>query len=177
MWPTHPGRVGAALCRCCCSGQRAHLARLLSLGRTPGRVLNITARRAVPTLQPWHAPKRYPGLRAAHSATRKPPHLMLAGGSLRSPPAPPPAAACRPARGVAAGTVCAIMQGQAAPLARRHSRPCIIAQPVPYRGPGRTSPIGQRARCRSRLIAGPTWWGQANRPCNGPGPVGPARII
>lgn len=48
------------------------------------------------------------------------------------------------------------MQGQAAPMARRRCRPCIIAQPVPYRGPGRTSPVGQRARCRSRLIAGPT---------------------
>lgn len=41
-------------------------------------------------------------------------------------------------------------------MARRQSRPCIITQPVPYRGPGRTSPVGQRARCRSRLIAGPT---------------------
>ena len=162
----HPGRVGAALCRCCYAGQRAHLARLLSLGRTPGRVLNITARRAVPTLQPWHAAKRYPGLRAAHSATRSPPRLMLAGGSLRSPPAPPSAAACRPARGVAAGTVCAIMQGQAAPLARRRCRPCIIAHPVPYRGHGRTSPVGQRARCRSRLVAGPPPGGA--RP---PGPV------
>lgn len=81
---------------------------------------------------------------------------MLAGGSLRSPPAPPTAAACRPARGVAAGTVCRQMQGQAAPMARRHSRPCILRPPVPYRGPGRTSPVGQRARCRSRLIAGPT---------------------
>lgn len=41
-------------------------------------------------------------------------------------------------------------------MARRHSRPCIFPQPVPYRGPGRTSPVGQRARCRSRLVAGPT---------------------
>lgn len=110
----------------------------------------------MPTLQPWHAAKRYPGLRAAHSAARSPPRSMLAGGSLRSPPAPPSAAACRPARGVAAGTACAIMQGQAAPMARRQSRPCIIAQPVPYRGHGHTSPIGQRARRRSRLVAGPT---------------------
>lgn len=100
--------------------------------------------------------QRCPGLRVAHSAARSPPRLMLAGGSLRSPPAPPAAAACRPARGVAAGTVCAIMQGQAAPMARRRCRPCIIAQPVPYRGHGRTSPYGQRARCRSRLVAGPT---------------------
>lgn len=153
---SHPGRVGAALCRCLYAGQRAHLARLLSLGRTPGRVLIITARRAVPTLQPWHAAKRYPGLRVAHSAARSPPRLMLAGGSLRSPPAPPAAAAYRPARGVAAGTACAIMQGQAAPMARRRCRPCIIAQPVPYRGHGRTSPVGQRARRRSRLVAGPT---------------------
>lgn len=110
----------------------------------------------MPTLQPWHAAKRYPGLRVAHSAARSPPRLMLAGGSLRSPPAPPSAAACRPARGVAAGTVCVTMQGQAAPLARRRCRPCIVPHPVPYRGHGRTSPVGQRARCRSRLVAGPT---------------------
>lgn len=110
----------------------------------------------MPTLQPWHAAKRYPGLRVAHSAARSPPRLMLAGGSLRSPPAPPAAAACRPARGVAAGTVCVTMQGQAAPLARRRCRPCIVPHPVPYRGHGRTSPVGQRARCRSRLVAGPT---------------------
>lgn len=110
----------------------------------------------MPTLQPWHAAQRCPGSRAAHSAARSPPRLMLAGGSLRSPPAPPTAAACRPARGVAAGTVCRQMQGQAAPMARRPSRPCILRPPVPYRGPGRTSPAGQRARCRSRLVAGPT---------------------
>lgn len=91
--------------------------------------------------------------------------LLLAGGSLRSPPAPPTAAACRPARGVAAGTVCATMQGQAAPVARRRCRPCIVPQPVPYRGHGRTSPVGQRARRRSRLVAGPT--------LVGPGPPGP----
>lgn len=41
----------------------------------------------MPTLQPWHAPTRYPGLRAAHSATRKPPRLMLAGGSRTAQPA------------------------------------------------------------------------------------------
>ena len=43
------------------------------LAHTPGRVLNITARRAVPPLQPRHAPTRYPGSRAAHSAARSPP--------------------------------------------------------------------------------------------------------
>ena len=128
---------------------------------------------AVPWAHPWACAQHHGAPRRAHVAAearcQKVPRfagraqrgpqttpLLLAGGSLRSPPAPPPAAAYRPARGVAAGTVCAIMQGQAAPMARRHSRPCIIAQPVPYRGPGRTSPVGQRARCRSRLIAGPT---------------------
>lgn len=128
---------------------------------------------AVPWAHPWAGAQHHGAPRRAHVAavarSQKVPRfagraqrgpqttpLLLAGGSLRSPPAPPPAAAYRPARGVAAGTACAIMQGQAAPMARRHSRPCIIAQPVPYRGPGRTSPVGQRARCRSRLIAGPT---------------------
>ena len=128
---------------------------------------------AVPWAHPWAGAQHHGAPRRAHVAAearcQKVPRfagraqrgpqttpLLLAGGSLRSPPAPPTAAACRPARGVAAGTVCAIMQGQAAPMARRRCRPCIIAQPVPYRGPGRTSPVGQRARCRSRLIAGPT---------------------
>ena len=128
---------------------------------------------AVPWAHPWAGAQHHGAPRRAHVAAvarcQKVPRfagraqrgpqttpLLLAGGSLRSPPAPPPAAACRPARGVAAGTACAIMQGQAAPMTRRHSRPCIIAQPVPYRGPGRTSPVGQRARCRSRLVAGPT---------------------
>ena len=128
---------------------------------------------AVPWAHPWAGAQHHGAPRRAHVAAKARSHkvprfagraqrgpqttpLLLAGGSLRSPPAPPPAAAYRPARGVAAGTVCAIMQGQAAPMARRQCRPCIIAQPVPYRGPGRTSPVGQRARCRSRLIAGPT---------------------
>lgn len=114
---------------------------------------------------PPHAAQRYPGLRAAHCATRSPPRVMLAGGSLRSPPAPPSAAACRPARGVAAGTVCATMQGQAAPMARRRCRPCIVPQPVPYRGPGAQALSGSAPVPVSRPVAGPT--------LVGPGPPGP----
>lgn len=137
---------------------------------------------AVPWAHPWAGARHHGAPRRAHvppvARCQKVPRLagraqrdplatplLLAGGSLRSPPAPPPAAACRPARGVAAGTVCATMQGQAAPMARRRCRPCIVPQPVPYRGHGRTSPAGQRARRRSRLVAGPT--------LVGPGPPGP----
>lgn len=135
------------------------------LGAPPGGCSPSRRAAPCPRCSRGTLPKRYPGLRAALRATRSPPRVLLAGGSLRSPPAPPTAAACRPARGVAAGTVCATMQGQAAPMARRRCRPCIVPHPVPYRGHGRTSPVGQRARRRSRLVAGPT--------LVGPGPPGP----
>lgn len=151
--------IRAALARPCVAADARASGRTLRACCPLGAPLGVcsTSRRAAPCPRCSRGtlPKvpRFAG-RAQRGPQTTP--LLLAGGSLRSPPAPPPAAAYRPARGVAAGTACAIMQGQAAPMARRQSRPCIIAQPVPYRGPGRTSPIGQRARCRSRLIAGPT---------------------
>ena len=172
--------IRAALARPCVAADARASGRTLRACCPLGAPLGgcSTSRRAAPCPRCSRGtlPKRYPGLRVAHSAARKP-TLLLAGGSLRSPPAPPPAAAYRPARGVAAGTVCAIMQGQAAPMARRHCRPLHYRAAGAYRGPGRTSPVGQRARCRSRLIAGPTLVGPGHRPHNGPGPVGPARII
>ena len=163
--------IRAALARPCVAADARASGRTLRACCPLGAPLGgcSTSRRAAPCPRCSRGtlPKGTPvcGSRTARPAN----HPVLAGGSLRSPPAPPPAAAYRPARGVAAGTVCAIMQGQAAPMARRHCRPCIIAQPVPYRGPGRTSPVGQRAAAARGLSLAPPWWGQATGPITGLG--------
>ena len=145
----------------------------------------------VPWAHPWAGAQHHGAPRRAHVAAearcQKVPRfagraqrgpqttpLLLAGGSLRSPPAPPPAAAYRPARGVAAGTVCAIMQrasradGAAAlpPLHYRAAgalsrprahKPCRAARPLPLaayrwphlggaRPPGPVTGLGRLAR-------------------------------
>ena len=129
----------------------------------------------MPTLQPRHAPKRYPGLRAAHSATRKPPRLMLAGGSRTAQPAsatsggglsacargcrwhslPPNARASR-ADGAAAQPPLHFAAAGALSRPRAH-KPCRAARPLPLaayrwphlggaRPPGPVTGLGRLAR-------------------------------
>ena len=119
--------------------------------------------------------QRYPGLRAAHSATRKPPRLMLAGGSRTAQPAratsggglsacawgcrwhslPPNARASR-ADGAAAKPPLHFAAAGALSRPRAH-KPCRAARPLPLaayrwphlggaRPPGPVSGLGRAAR-------------------------------
>lgn len=61
-------------------------------------------------------------------------------------------------------------RGGDAALALSRSR-CSIA------APGAQALSGSAPAAARGLSLAPPWWGQATRPCNGPGPVGPALII
>lgn len=100
--------------------------------------------------------------RVAHSATRQR-HLRRRPVGLRAGlPLAQPAAQCKgkPRR----------WRGGDAALALSRSR-CSIA------APGAQALSGSAPAAARGLSLAPPWWGQANRPCNGPGPFGPARII
>lgn len=47
----------------------------------------------------------------------------------------------------------------------------------PIAAPGAQALSGSAPAAARGLSLAPPWWGQATRPCNGPGPVGPALII
>lgn len=129
----------------------------------------------MPTLQPWHAPTRYPGLRVAHSAAHKPPRLMLAGGSRIAQPARATSggglSACargcrwhslhnnaRASRAVGAAAEPPLHYRAAGALSRpRAHKPCRAARPPPLaayrwphlggaRPPGPVTGLGRLAR-------------------------------
>lgn len=53
----------------------------------------------------------------------------------------------------------------------------ILCSRCPIAATGAQALSGSAPAAARGLSLAPPWWGQANRPCNGPGPVGPALII
>ena len=124
-----------------------------------------TLPKGTPALGPRTAqPARHPAncLLAARCAPR-PRHLRRRPIGLRAGlPLAQPAAQCKgkPRR----------WRGGVAALALSRNR-CPIA------APGAQALSGSAPAAARGLSLAPPWWGQATRPCNGPGPVGPALII
>lgn len=147
--------LGAPLGGCSTSRRAAPCPRC-SRGTLPQGAPALGSRTARPARHPANC------LLAARCAPR-PRHLRRRPIGLRAGlPLAQPAAQCKgkPRR----------WRGGDAALALSRSR-CSIA------APGAQALSGSAPAAARGLSLAPPWWGQATRPCNGPGPVGPALII
>ena len=150
---------------------------------------------AVPWAHPWACAQHHGAPRRAHVAAEARSHNVprLSGRAQRSPLATPRNACWRlaalPARATSGGGLSACARGCRWHSLRNNARAsradgAAAMPPLHYRAagapiaaPGAQALSGSAPAAARGLSLAPPWWGQDNRPCNGPGPVGPALII